>query len=879
METELRRDREDTGRGMGGGLLVYARQGLQILPSDKYSNSGFNQLCGFSVSTNSGQLEIILIYRPPGSDEENTDKLCDVLRGIPKAAIVIGDYNLPGINWSKGTSDTKGKNVLRTVEEEGLEQLVNFSTHSKGNILDLVITNCAENIIDISDAGRLGKSDHVILLVRMDIGAREKQEGGRVQSWRRANFAKIREEMEEISWGAELESRPMDEAWKWFVGVMEGMVERHVPKRKMKRGRWPEWMTGEIMKLVKIKRRKWRTLKACNTVASLLEYKSAVKTVNNKIRKAKRRMERELATNLDKNNRKFARFIKSKTSGRTGVGPLRSKDGSVINDDQVMAMELNEYFTSVFTREGDSGVPQVTPETEDRMTTVVIRRGDIRRGIRELRKDAAPGPDGIRPILLKETEDQICVPLEILFRKSLREGVVPIEWRTANVTPIYKKGPKGDPGNYRPVSLTSVPGKLLEKIIKEQLMGYLEERELLQRTQHGFVKGRSCTTNRIEFMDRVSKEVDKGKSVDIFYLDFSKAFDKVPHKRLIAKFKAKGVEGEVLTWMERWLGGRKQRVVVNGEKSEWKEVLSGVPQGSVLGPSQFTVFIDDLENDIKKENLEVYIIKFADDTKGMKVIDGEEDRVKLQRALDLLVEWATTWGMEFNAKKCKVMHVGPRNPGYDYFMGGEKLSKTDEETDLGVKITKNLKPSQQCSKAAGRATAVLGQLTRNFHYRDRHVFVKLYTRYVRPHLEFAVPTWAPWLEGDIATLEKVQEKAVKMVTGLKPGTYKDRCKELQLETLAVRRDRQDMLEVYKYLESGADKSESMFTMAGTGNGSTRTRTSADPRNMRVQFARTDQRKFSFGVRVVEKWNALPSEVKHARTVQQFKKLLKRAWEH
>ncbi len=141
-------------------------------------------------------------------------------------------------------------------------------------------------------------------------------------------------------------------------------------------------------------------------------------------------------------------------------------------------------------------------------------------------------------------------------------------------------------------------------------------------------------------MDRVSKEVDSGKSVDIIFLDFSKAFDKVPHKRLIQKFRAKGVEGDVLRWMENWLGNRKQRVVVNGEKSDWREVKSGVPQGSVLGPTQFTVFIDDLEAEIERENLGVFINKFADDSKGMKLIQSEEDRRKMQRAINLLLEWA-----------------------------------------------------------------------------------------------------------------------------------------------------------------------------------------------------------------------------------------------
>jgi hypothetical protein len=151
------------------------------------------------------------------------------------------------------------------------------------------------------------------------------------------------------------------------------------------------------------------------------------------------------------------------------------------------------------------------------------------------------------------------------------------------------------------------------------------------------------------------------------------------------------------------------------------------------------IYIDDLEVELKRQQLDVKVVKFADDTKGGKVIVNTEDREKLQRALDSLCDWADKWGMSFNLAKCKVMHVGTHNPGYEYFMRGVRLEETEEERDIGVAVTKNLKPSSQCSKAAGRASSVLGQLRRNFHYRDRYTFLRLYKQYVRPHLEFSAP--------------------------------------------------------------------------------------------------------------------------------------------
>ena len=224
---------------------------------------------------------------------------------------------------------------------------------------------------------------------------------------------------------------------------------------------------------------------------------------------------------------------------------------------------------------------------------------------------------------MKELSEQLAPLLAHIFRSSLREGVVPEDWKRANVTPIYKKGPKADPGNYRPVSLTSVSCKVMESILRDQMVEHLEANRLIGSTQHGFVKGRSCTTNLLEFLERVTKEVDNGGCMDVVFLDFAKAFDKVPKNKLLKKMVAHGIGGELLRWVNSWLLERTQRVVLNGNVSNWLEVLSGVPQGSVLGPLLFVIFISDLDEAAAKFDL---VRKFADDTKGAKKIISEEDQ-------------------------------------------------------------------------------------------------------------------------------------------------------------------------------------------------------------------------------------------------------------
>jgi len=361
--------------------------------------------------------------------------------------------------------------------------------------------------------------------------------------------------------------------------------------------------------------------------------------------------------------------------------------------------------------------------------------------------------------------------------------------------------------------------------------------------------------------------------MDVIFLDFSKAFDKVPHRKLIQKLEGHRIGGKVSRWIRNWLRGRTQRVVINGESSEPQEVKSGVPQGSLLGPVLFSVYLNDIDLIVELITL---LIKFADDTKLAHEIRNEEDRKLLQQCLDELMAWAARWGMAFNTAKCKVMHVGRHNPQFDYKMGDHTLEKTTVERDIGVLVNSNLKPADQCAKAATTANAVLGQISRAFHYRDRWTFVKLYKLYVRPHLEFAVAAWNPWTAADIECLEKVQRRAINMVSGLGDKNYHERLSELGMTTLQARREETDMVEVFKILTGISDVDpQTWFTMNAPAEGGRVTRLAADPLNVKLAPARLELRKNFFSVRTCEKWNNLPSAVKSSKNVKQFKMAYKR----
>lgn len=815
-------------------------------------------------------MHFILLYRPPSSGVDNMEKLCEVLRRLQRDTIVIGDFNLPGIDWGDLSADSKGRHLAETVGEEDLDQLVSFPTHTKGNVLDLVITNCGHRVLSITDEGRLGRSDHILLNIEIEMEPRKPLLEGKRLVWSRADWDEMRKMLRQNERFQSKTQYSINEEWINFTENLDKIISKNVPTARIKSKQQPKWMNRDLLRLIREKRNAWRSFKNYGTIESSEKYKKLEREVVKRIRNAKRKLEKEIANSSGKNIKKFTDYIKAKTKSKTSIGPLKDSSGSILTEDKEVADHLNNFFTSVFTKDDGRIIPVIVPETDDRLETVEITGTKIRKVIRNLRAGSAPGPDGITPLLLKNLCEELIGPLQRIFNRSIIDGAVPNGWKEAVVVPIFKKGLKSEACNYRPVSLTSVPCKILETIVKEDIMIHLERNHLIKKSQHGFMRGRSCATNLIEFMDRLTKIIDRGSNADLFYLDFAKAFDKVSHRLLLAKLKAKGVDGKLLAWIAGWLLGRKQRVKVGTSISDPSDVDSGIPQGTVLGPPLFIIYIDDIDEAVAELDL---IMKFADDTKGLQEIRNDGDRIKLQNTLDRLVEWASKWAMEFNTKKCKIIHVGNRNPGYKYVLNGEELHEVDEEKDIGVLVHKNLKPSKQCQRAAATASAVLRQIAKNFHYRDRRTFRKLYCQYVRPHLEFSTPAWSPWLATDIDVLENVQKRAVNMMVGLTGSTYEEKCAEVNLDILTVRRKMADLIQVYKYIHAEDQSVTNEMFEKVTVRGA-ETRQSSDPLNLRQPRARLDIRKYGFTSRVVHDWNSLPPEIKNKRTLHQFKQSLK-----
>ena len=405
----------------------------------------------------------------------------------------------------------------------------------------------------------------------------------------------------------------------------------------------------------------------------------------------------------------FWQYIKSKKRDSGGIATLTSNE-KTMEDSKSKAEALNQQFVSDFTNENTQNQPELKGEPSPEKSKLEITEEGIRKILCNVNPKKANGPDNIPNRVLKECATNIAPYITSIFKKSYEEGSVPDDWTMAVITALFKKGDKSLPVNYRPVSLTSVTCKLMEHILFRLIMQHLNKYNILVDYQYGFRQKRSCESQLVTTIEDIAKHLDNKEQVDMLILDFSKAFDVVPHIRLLRKLEHYGINGKILEWIKAWLTQRQQCVAVEGETSGNAQVKSGVPQGTVLGPLMFLLYINDIGNEIKSK-----LRLFADDSLLYLAIDCKDDCSRLQKDLDKLVEWASEWQMTFNASKCYVLRITNKNKPviHKYTMHGQILENVAQNPYLGVQLTNTLKWDIHINNIVAKANKSLGFLRRN----------------------------------------------------------------------------------------------------------------------------------------------------------------------
>lgn len=521
-----------------------------------------------------------------------------------------------------------------------------------------------------------------------------------------------------------------------------------------------------------------------------------------------------------------------------------------MTDQKIIADNFNLYFQSVFSCTGSSDHINQVFDPHD---TVFISYPGVLSMLLKLKTKSSCGPDGIPNVFLQRYAEHVAKFLVIIFRSSLLSSKLPQDWKAARVTPVFKKGDRLSPHNYRPISITSSCCKLIEHVIANQLFNFLSEHSILSDKQHGFRKGYSTVTQLVTVIHTFALNIDNSGQIDAIFLDFSKAFDRVPHNKLILKLQRIGLPAVLVNWIADYLSNREQYVAINDHKSASLHVTSGVPQGSVLGPILFLIYINDIVNVIDSG---VQIRLFADDCVLYREINCPSDQTELNNNLTNISKWCSMWGMMLNTDKCVYMQLTrkERPLKHAYKIESDSLKEVTSYKYLGLTITNTLSWNLHIENICSAALRKLGFLRHKLRNSPSKVKLMCYLSYIRPKLEYASIVWDPHTKYNITKLERIQRKSIRFIYSKYART--DSPTQLMIDngipTLESRRRdlRLDFLFLLLNRKLSVDPSPYLSFLP------TRPTRHYHSNLLTPFFARTDTFMYSFFPRTVSDWNTL-----------------------
>ncbi len=859
-----RKDRKDGY----GGILLAVNNDIQSKRkvSLEVTSDNHNEIMVIEARAHKQpKMAVILMYRPPDDiSTECSDNLRMVLNNVQNAGFknicLIGDINIPNYDWDLGiptSSNNKAETYYNIFQDFSLEQLVKSATHINGNILDLVLTNFPNKFKNLHVEKETFSSDHYLVHFTINMIVKNLPKISRhVYNFKQADWIKVNEKIREANL-EEIVNTSGDDidlaTEKWTQAVIH-VLDESIKKCKIKNINSPPWIDGEVIHLSNKKERLRRKAKKSDNVADWNSYKTARNELKNLVNKKYNAYIENSSEDIAKKPKLFWKLLKSKTKTKHIPDRLSYQD-KLFSKPEEKAKGFNDYFESVFIKtDRNTPLPNVNSFQNLNLMYLQIADSDVLKILKEIDPSKATGPDNIPGIVLKLCAESLCKSLTMLYNMSLQKGCYPKSWKAANVTPVFKKGERENMENYRPISLLCIVSKVMEKCIYKKLIFHVKD--LLHPLQHGFLKGKSTITQLLSVYEEIEKSLDGNIQTDVIFLDFSKAFDTVSHILLIHKLTSFGVCGPLLNWMKSYLTNRTQRVVVDGVSSAPCFVSSGVPQGSILGPLLFLIYINDMANEV---SVNTDIAFYADDAKVTKKIYSTQDGEELQADLSRLINWSQRWLMNFNTAKCKIMSITRRMTPviFNYSINDTLLEHVNSFNDLGIIVDKNLKWDNYIKSKVSKANSMLGLVKRTLGFRAPIKAKKLlYNSLVKSVFDYGSIIWNGCSKECLGLIEGVQRRATKYILLNYEMDYKSRLQALNMLPLCYTFEMKDLVFFYKCINNQYDFS--IHNVLDIRQINTRTMNGL---SIIQHLAKTETYKHFYTNRIVKLWNLLPADIK------------------
>ena len=891
-----------------GGVAIYVRQDIaaDMEVVLRYSN-GVVEILGLHSKSNN--LLLIGLYRhpddPQGNNRSTSKEFKEGLKEIERIlaiqdnpipdVILSGDFNLPNAIWPEGipnrTCSRDEKDMIIALAELTndffLSQKILTATHNKGNILDLLFTNNPHFIHNYNCTDTM-YSDHSMIECSTTFccstqnSHQTNQKPVHKDSFDKLNFfsdtvdwEKLDNEFKNYDWHTEFRARSPTDMVERFLKVCLSMSEEHVPlKRSLTKNKSSSQIPRDRLNLMRKRRRVNAQLRKTTSEARRkklkLQARDIEKSLQNSYRQSRKYMEDKAVGAIKHNSKFFFSYAKKFSSVKVSVGPLIDSISNIVTCPTKMAEMLSQQYSKVFSKpkepmlEADELFPDCASRDRPWIHDISFDLGDIETAIDEIPRSAAAGPDKFPVMLLKNCKQSLAKPLYMIWRRSLDLGEIPLLLKTADIVPIHKGGSRGEAANYRPVALTSHIIKLFEKILRKHIVAHMEDNNLFNPSQHGFRMGRSCLSQLIAHHDHISQLLEQGQNVDVVYLDFAKAFDKVDFLVTMRKLNQMGISGKLGRWIYAFLTKRTQSVVVEGKRGCPVNMLSGVPQGSVLGPLLFLVLIGDIDQKVVSS----YVSSFADDTRVAYGAKTVEDTAILQKDLNSVYEWAEENNMQFNSKKFECLRYGPNSElkaATNYLSNtSEQIQEVDDARDLGVTVSSDGTFKKHITNVVTSANLMCGWILRTFITRDKQTMLTLWKSLVRSKIDYCCQLWCPIKAGDIQRIEQIQRSFIRKISGMQGLSYWEQLSALSLYSLERRRERYIILYVWRIIENMTPN----FNDPERGGikvnlNPRRGRTCTIPGiNRQVSAAIQRIRYSSFAIRGPKLFNSLPKELRN-----------------